>query len=335
MPKRNATALIRCVALALASSAVLTAAAGDPWLRADLPADPADNVTSPARVELGRTLFFDPRLSGTNTMSCATCHDPDKGWSDGRPVAVGDAGQPLARGTLSIMNSGFATILMWDGRAATLEAQALAPITATDEMNQPMPLLLQELRAVKGYIPLFEQAYPGEGITEATVAKALAAFQRSIVSGQSPFDRWRRGQPDAMSESAQRGFFLFRNKANCAVCHMDFNFTDDDFHNIGVRDVGAPDPGRSAVTRNPLHRSAFKTPGLRDVALTAPYMHNGLYATLDEVVEHYDRGGDSADNLSGHIKPLRLSTQDKADLVAFMHALTAPVAPIDRPRLPQ
>jgi cytochrome c peroxidase len=314
-------------ALAVLLAALCTlgawAAAQDAWLRPGAIPHPADNAPTEARVELGRTLFFDPRLSGTNQMSCATCHDPDKGWGDARPLAVGHDGRTLGRGSPTILNVAYSGVLMWDGRFATLEQQAIGPIVDPGEMNESMPRLVAELSAIPAYRERFAAAYPGEPIGEATIGKALAAFQRTVVSGESAFDRWRRGDRSALGDSARRGFDVFRVQGGCANCHMGFNFSDDDFHNIGVRDLGEPDPGRYAVTRNPKDRGAFKTPTLRDVALTAPYMRNGLYATLEEVVEHYVRGGDVKHNLSEQMEPRALTDQQKADLVAFMKSLTS------------
>jgi cytochrome c peroxidase len=336
-PWRHLRKLRAPVAIAAACAVSWAAAAQlDDWLRpADIP-QPAANASTPERVALGRALFFDPRLSGSNQMSCASCHNPALAWSDGRPVAVGDKGQPLQRATPSILNSAFQTALMWDGRAATLEQQAIMPISDADEMNQPLPALVQELAQIPGYRKLFEAAYPGQPIAPDTVALALAAFQRTVVSSDAPFDRFRRGDKTALSDSARRGFDVFRQKGNCAVCHMGFNFTDDDFHNIGVRDTGAPDLGRYALTKQPEHRGAFKTPTLRDVALTAPYMRNGLYTTLEEVVEHYNRGGDGLrETTSPHVVPLKLTAQEKADLVAFMQSLTGTGPVASAPELPR
>jgi cytochrome c peroxidase len=298
---------------------------------------PANNAPTEARVSLGKMLFFDPRLSGNNWVSCATCHNPALGWSDGLPVAIGTDMKALGRGTPTILNTAYNKILMWDGRKPTLEEQALGPIAADVEMNQSLPELVRELSAIPGYRRAFERAYPGEGITEATIGKALASFERTVVSTDAPFDRWRRGESGAVSESAKRGFDVFRGKANCAACHMGFNFTDDGFHNIGVkaREGEAEDLGRFAHRRVKVLRGAFKTPTLRDVALTAPYMRNGLYRTLEEVVDHYDRGGDVKENLSPNIRPLGLTPQEKADLVAFMRSLTGKPVQISIPILPQ
>jgi cytochrome c peroxidase len=315
---RRIRILMLCAALG--TPAVAGAEAGiDPWLRpAEVPA-PVDNVPTAERVRLGQMLFFDPRLSGSNWISCASCHNPARGWSDGLPTGFGHGMQRLGRNTPTILNAAYNPIQMWDGRKKTLEEQALGPMGAEAEMHQNLDAIVDELSAVSGYRQLFEQAYPGEGITTATIAKAIASFERTVVSGDSPFDRWRRGDVDAMSASAKAGFDLFTGKANCSACHSGWNFTDNGFHNIGLRD---DDPGRYAQLPLPSMRGAFKTPTLRDVALTAPYMHDGSYATLAEVVEHYDRGGDAREHLSPNMKPLQLSAAEKQALVDFMETLT-------------
>lgn len=296
---------------------------------------PADNTPTAARIALGKALFFDPRLSGSNTISCATCHNPGLGWSDGLPTGFGHGMAAMSRATPTLLNVAYGTIFMWDGRKKTLEEQALGPITTDVEMNQDLPSLIRKLEGIAGYRKMFESAYPGEGITGATIGKAIASFERTIVSTESPFDRWIRGDAKAVGPDVKRGFKVFEGKGKCAVCHQGFNFTDNGFHNIGVKDRGdKPDVGRFAQVPLPAMKGAFKTPTLRDVALTAPYMHNGIYKTLEEVVEHYDRGGDVKDNLSPEIKPLELTAQEKADLVAFMKALTGKPVNVAIPRLP-
>lgn len=339
---QSATALVVHGAKALASALAATvfcigAAGADPksYLRPPTVPAPADNQPTAARIALGKSLFFDPRLSGSNAMSCATCHNPALGWSDGLPTGLGYGMRILPRATPTLLNVGYGTIFMWDGRAKTLEEQALGPITTDVEMNQDLPSLIRKLEAISGYRRMFEQAYPGEGITGATIGKAIASFERTIVSSDSPFDRWIRGDARAVGPDVKRGFEIFEGKGRCAVCHRGFNFTDDGFHNIGVKDRGdVADPGRFAQRPLPLMKGAFKTPTLRDVSLTAPYMRNGIYKTLEEVVEHYDRGGDVKDNLSPEIRPLGLSAREKADLVAFMKALTGEPAQVVLPRLP-
>jgi len=327
---------IRTAAAALCLAlAPLPGLAEDPYLRPAAPPEPAHNKSTAERIALGKTLFFDPRLSGSNWISCASCHNPAMGWSDGLPTAIGDGMKTLNRATPTIVNTAYSPILMWDGRERGLEAQALGPITAGGEMNQDLPGLVRKLSRLPGYVAMFEKAYPGEGITDQTIGKAIAAYERTVLSGESPFDRWRRGDPKAVSASAKRGFQLFEGKANCAACHQGFNFTDNGFHNIGLKTIGKDeDLGRFAVRKVGMLRGAFKTPTLRDVELTAPYMHNGIYATLEEVIDHYDRGGDVTDNLAPDMKPLSLTAQEKADLVAFMRSLTGEQMQVVIPQLP-
>lgn len=310
-------------------------AARDRYLRPAAVPAPADNQVTPDRVQLGKALFFDPRLSGSNWISCATCHNPALGWSDGLATGWGHGMKKLGRATPTILNTAFNPIQMWDGRKSTLEDQALGPIETGAEMNQPLPELVAKLSNIQGYRSLFKKAYPSEELSATTIAKAIASFERTVVSTESPFDRWRMGDEGAISDSAKRGFATFTGKANCQACHSGFNFTDNGFHNIGVRNQGAEDVGRFAQRPVASLKGAFKTPTLRDVALTAPYMRNGAYRTLEEVVDHYDRGGDVKDNLSPEIKPLHLSAQEKADLVEFMKSLTGKPMQIALPQLPQ
>lgn len=337
MPARTSTrrfslplALLFCLLLIGA----VVANDSDPWLRPLNAPAPADNLPNEARVALGEMLFFDPRLSRKANMSCASCHNPSLGWSDGLPTATGFDMQTLARATPTIINAAFNPIQMWDGRKGTLEEQALGPIEAGGEMNMPLPEMVTRLKTIHGYAAKFEQAYPGMGISEVTVARAIASYERTVLSTESPFDRWRKGDAQAVSDSAKRGFELFTDKAKCAVCHMGYNFTDNGFHNIGVKDSAA-DVGRFAQRPLKSMRGAFKTPTLRDIALTGPYMRNGAYTTLMEVVEHYDRGGDDKTNLDINMTPLSLTATEKADLVAFMESLTGTPREVRVPQLPR
>jgi len=306
------------------------------WRLAAVPM-PKDNVSTPARVELGKALFFDPRLAGNGAMSCASCHNPSLGWSDGLKTAVGFGGAVLGRATPTIVNTGYNTQFMWDGRKKSLEDQALGPMQAADEMKTDFPELLERLRSIRGYVTLFQAAYPGEGISEATIAKAIAAFERTVVSKNSAFDRWVAGDAGAMTASQKRGFKVFvdAGKGNCATCHSGPNFTDNGFHNIGIQSNGAPDLGRFNIRKVASMKGAFKTPTLRDIELTAPYFRDGSAATLRAVIDHYDRGGDDHSNLSADIKPLRLAEQDKVDLEAFMRALTGKRSSFVAPDLPR
>jgi cytochrome c peroxidase len=294
---------------------------------------PAGNSITPARVDLGKMLFFDPRLSHSNRMSCGTCHNPSLGWSDGLPTALGDDMQALPRATPSIANVAFNQLQMWDGRFKTLEDQVKGPITSPTEMNGSLEEILTKMKALPGYVEAFDKAYPGEGVTADTIAKAIASFERTVVSRDSPFDDWLQGNEDTVSPGAKRGFAIFTGKANCVACHMGPNFTDRGFHNIGVKD--SVDQGRFAKVPVRVLKGAFKTPSLRDVALTAPYMHNGSYRTLEEVIDLYDRGGDDRANLDPNLKPLNLSAQEKSDLVEFLRSLTGRQQTVVVPHLPQ
>ena len=332
--------MLRHTLFAVATLCALTALSAaatshDEWRRPAQPPTPVDNALTPERVELGRALFFDTRLSAKSSMSCASCHNPSLGWSDGRPTAVGHDMKILGRATPTIVNSAFNHLQMWDGRMGSLEAQALGPFGA-DEQNLPLDELERRVRSIAGYAPMFARAYPGEAISRDTIAKAIASFERTILSEDSAFDRWVAGDARALSASAQRGFEVFKGKGNCALCHQGFNFTDNGFHNIGLSSAsGEPDLGRFAHRKVAVLKGAFKTPTLRDIALTAPYMHNGVYTTLEEVIEHYARGGDVKENLSPNMKPLDLSAQDKRDLVEFMRALTSAPRVVSVPALPR
>jgi len=294
---------------------------------------PANNKMTPERIELGKILFFDPRLSGSKWISCATCHNPVMGWSDGLPTAIGHGMKKLGRSTPTILNTAYQNRQFWDGRARTLEQQALGPIQAEPEMSGNLENLTKELAAIPEYREMFESSYPGEGITKDTIAKAIASYERTVVSNDSPFDRWLKGESGAMSEAAIRGFELFKGKANCAACHSGFNFSDRGFHNIGLPDNN--DAGRYAIIPVEVLKGAFKTPTLRDISLTAPYMHNGQYKTLQEVVDHYNSGGNkNMGNLDPNMKPLNLTDQEKKDLVIFLKSLTGDPVKVVLPQVP-
>ncbi|HEU4852645.1 MAG TPA: cytochrome c peroxidase [Telluria sp.] len=297
-------------------------------------AEPADNIANPARVELGKTLFFDPRLSGNGTVSCASCHNPGLGWSDGQKKSVGINGQRLGRASPTIVNVAFNTQFMWDGRARSIEDQALGPMLSREEMSTDMEHMKFMLGSLKGYRALFEKAYPGEPVSEQTVAKAIAAFERSVVSRDSRFDKWVGGDRRAISQQEWRGFQLFKGKANCAACHSGPNFTDNGFHNIGLAQDG--DVGRYKLRALPSMKGAFKTPTLRDIALTGPYFRDGSATTLRAVVEHYNSGGlqPAPANLSPEVRPLKLTESEIGDLVAFMKTLNGRHVPTTVPVLP-
>ena len=289
---------------------------------------------SEAEVALGRRLFFETALSANGEISCATCHTPDRGFGDGRQFSTRVAGKPLKRHTPHLFNLAWNRTFFWDGRATSLEQQALEPIRSADEMGLPGDAAEDRLRAIPAYVELFEAVYPRSGVTMKNLAKALAAFERTIVSVDSPFDRFQAGDRTAMSESALRGRDLFFGRAKCSTCHSGPNFTDGQFHNTGVV---SNDQGRAAFDRvgefqmrpYPFFqmRQAFKTPGLRNVALTAPYQHDGSEETLRQVVKFYNAGGRDLKSYGKalDIKPLGLSEVEVADLVQFLEALTSPL----------
>ncbi|MGH9750107.1 MAG: cytochrome-c peroxidase [Candidatus Polarisedimenticolia bacterium] len=300
---------------------------------------PESNPMSPAKVELGRKLYFDPRLSASKDISCATCHDPDKGFSDARPVSLGIGAQAGGRNAPTVINRLFSAEQFWDGRAADLEAQALGPIQNPIEMGHTLPAMIQDLQALQGYATEFQTAFGSPGINADRVAMAIAAYERTVVAGNAPFDRHQAGEAGAMSESAVRGMALFNDaqRANCVTCHAGFNFTDESYHNLGVgMDREFADLGRFTVTKVETDRGAFKTPTLRNLTQTGPYMHDGSETSLQAVIDFYDKGGVRNPWLSAEIRPLNLSPQEKADLAAFLEALTGEVRGKERPgSLPQ
>jgi cytochrome c peroxidase len=294
---------------------------------------PAGNLYSKDRDLLGKTLFFDPRLSQSGSISCASCHNPGFSWGDGLGRGVGTGMKQLGRRSPTILNAAWSDLLFWDGRADSLEMQALGPIASQPEMNMPLDAVVKVLQGIPEYETLFGAAYPGEPIDEKTVARAIATFERTVVSGQAPFDRWISGDESAINEGAKRGFDLFNGKAGCVQCHSEWNFTDNGFHDVGLDDN---DRGRGA--RLPLEgmQFAFKTPTLRSVDRRAPYMHEGNEQTLAEVIDLYDRGGDARrKSLSPEIVPLHLTAQEKTDLLAFLRTLTGVDKPVELPILPR
>lgn len=292
---------------------------------------PADNPYTLEKAVLGKMLFFDTRLSRDRNLSCASCHNPSFGWEVPFDKAIGAGGKPLGRHAPTALNQAWSRNLFWDGRAPTLEAQARGPIEAGVEMDLPMATAVSRLKEVEGYRRAFAKAFPNEGITETNVLRAIATFERTIVTGDTPFDRWLRGDAKAMSDSAQRGFEIFTGRGNCSACHTGWNFTDDKFHDIGLP---TSDKGRMEVSKNKADQHAFKTPGLREIAARAPYMHHGGVATLEAVVAHYASGGERRPSLSPLMKPVKLDAQDQQDLVAFMRSLSSPQATLAMPNLP-
>ena len=281
---------------------------------------PSNNPYSEAKATLGRKLFFDTRLSGKNTIACASCHIPVLAWEDGREKAIGEDGEMLNRHTPTLWNLAWGEFFFWDGRAASLEEQALLPIQAALEMNQPLEALVASLQRLPEYRQGFAAAFSeNPNITSETIAKALATFERTLVSPETPFDRWIAGDEKAISEAAQRGFMLFNTKANCAACHSGWAFTDHAFHDIGL---SGNDKGRGAVLALSEVAHAFKTPTLRDITRRAPYMHDGSLPTLKAVIAHYNGGFRQRPTLSADLQAIALSTEEKAELLAFLETLT-------------
>jgi cytochrome c peroxidase len=294
---------------------------------------PEGNPYSKAKFELGRMLYFDNRLSRTGTHACATCHNPALSWSNDLPRGVGYEQATLPWRVPTLLNVAWTPRLGWDGHFRNLEAVAFGPISAPNNMNMPEKLLIERLSAIPGYVKTFDAAF-GEGeITKRKIEMAIATFERSIVATEAPFDRWIKGDEGAINAAAKRGFDLFNNKAHCVGCHNSWAFTDASFHDIGTAkgdDIGR---GKQFPTSIKL-RYAFKTPTLRDVTRRAPYMHDGSVATLEEVVDLYDRGGIDRPSRSDQIFPLKLTKDEKADLIAFLHTLSGEPEQVRIPTLP-
>lgn len=327
----------------LATSQATNQASADEAYELQIPAGlppmaiPKDNPLTAAKVELGKQLYFDPRLSRDNTVSCATCHDPEKGWSNGAAFATGVRGQVGGRSAPTIINAGYNYFQFWDGRAQHVEGQALGPIQNPIEMDLTLPELVEKLNGIAGYREQFQKVF-GSDATESSIAQAIGAFERTVLSGDAPYDRFKAGDMGALSEAAQRGMKVFFNAAQCSACHSGPNFTDGAFHNIGVGiDQPEPDLGRFAHSNQEGDKGSFKTPTLREIARTAPYMHDGSLATLEDVVNYYDKGGTPNPQLDEEIYPLKLTPEQKADLVTFLkEGLSSASYPaIKPPKLPE
>lgn len=272
---------------------------------------PEGNPITPEKIELGRRLFADPRLSRDNTIACTSCHDPARAFTKPEAVSPGVAGRHGRRNAPTVLNRAWGRVFFWDGRALTLEEQVLKPIADPDEMDLP------EAEAAKRV-----------GLPVQELANALATYLRSLMSGDAPYDRYDKGERDILSPEEKNGLRVFRGRGNCMVCHNGPNLTDEKFHNTGVTWVPADgrsgaagrflDEGAGAISGAPAERGAFKTPTLREVGRTSPYMHDGSFATLEEVVEFYDRGGRPNPSLDPDVHELRLPDKDKRDLVAFL-----------------
>jgi cytochrome c peroxidase len=321
---------------------------------------PSDNPMTQARIELGRMLFMDRRLSHNNTLSCAMCHVPEQGFTSNElGTAVGLEGQTVRRNAPTVYNVAYVEQLFHDGREFSLENQVWGPLLAANEMGNPsIGYVIEKIKVLPEYAGRFEQAFAGRGPDVLTVGQALAAYQRTLISANSRFDRWHYGkEPNALTDQEQAGFRLFSGKAGCSACHAagekNALFSDNRFHNTGIGYAHSmalpkthrvqlapgkfvevedkaldsferplPDVGRYEVTLDPADSWAYRTPGLRNVALTAPYMHDGSLATLEEVVEFYDRGGIDNPQKDPLLKPLGLSTTEKQSLAAFLRSLT-------------
>lgn len=282
-----------------------------------------------AEVALGATLFFDPRLSQTQTESCASCHDPERGLGDGLARSRGVMGNVVARNAPHLYNLAWTPLLFWDGRAASLEEQAVGPIQSPGEMAMPLPALLARLNGVPGYRTAFAAAYGPGPATKESLAAALAAFERTLIVRDTPYDRWQAGDDRAMAAPAKRGLTLFLGKADCIACHSGPNLSDGSFHRIGV---SGNDRGRAAIVAGSASEGAFKTPGLRNTRSTAPYFHDGSAPTLEEVLRFYNRGGDAL-TTEPLVRKLGLSDPEIDDVIAFLDALSQPL-PVTKPALP-
>lgn len=284
---------------------------------------------TPERVRLGRWLFYDKRLSADGNIACSTCHRPEHAFSEPTAHSTGIRGQEGGRKAPKIVNLAWTLYphFFWDGRAASLEDQALGPIANPIEMGNTHEAMIATLSRIAAYRPYFAQAFGSDEINKDRVAKAIADYERTLLSGNSPWDRWRVNRDEsAVSAEVKQGHELFFGKAGCNQCHLGDSLTDSNFHNIGIgwnaRTRKFKDEGRSVISKNPDHLGAFKTPGLRDVALHAPYMHDGSMATLLETVQHYTKGGNANPNLDPKIQKLPLTPAEEQALVAFMEALT-------------
>jgi len=306
---------------------------------------PPDNPQTPAKILLGKQLYFDTRLSKDNTVSCATCHNPAMGWSDAGPTSVGIKGQHGGRRAPPVSNAAYLPLQFWDGRAPSLEEQAKGPIANPIEMGNTHEVMIRTVTDIPGYVEEFKAVFGPVPLTVDLVAQAIASFERTVVTTDSPFDRYVKGDEAALTEQEKMGLEIFNGKGHCSACHWGPNFTDGRFHNLGVKpqDPAKPDLGRYEITKDPRDKGAFKTPIVRDAALRAPYLHDGSEKTLESLVDFYNRGGDTDDpNLDPLIVPLDLSQAEKDALVAFMkHAMTstnpevANVKPIPPSELPK
>lgn len=297
---------------------------------------PASNPQTAAKVELGKMLFFDPRLSANDHWACSTCHSPSFGYGDGLPRSLGFGDEKeLGRHSPTIINVAYNSSQFWDGRAATMEDQAVGPIVASREMNSNPQQMIGEITDIPFYNTKFKEVFGGPPNMK-NVGMAIAAFERTIVTGESKFDKYAKGDKKILTEQEKRGLILFVSKAACTQCHNGPNFTDSSFHNLGVPQEGpnAVDLGRFEVTKDPKDKGAFKVPGLRSIAMSPPYMHTGVFGTLEEVVKFYNQGGGASPDKSPKILKLNMNDAEQQDLVAFLKTLTGELPEVIPPQLP-
>ncbi len=297
---------------------------------------PPTNLNYKTKITLGEQLYFDGRLSKNNAISCAFCHTPGLGFADPKQTSIGVGGKIGGRQSPTVYNTAFNPVQFWDGRASSLEEQAIGPIENPVEMAETHENVVKKLSQIKGYVEQFQTVF-GTGVSVQGIGEAIAAYERTIISTDSAFDQFVLGDETAMTTEAQRGMATFKGKGRCILCHNDSNFTDNQFHNLGVPQVGPmkEDLGRFYVTQRDEDRAAFKTPTLRSIIETAPYMHDGAFNTLEEVIEFYNEGGGKNSHLSPLMKPLNLNEQEKTDLIAFLQALTGKEIPFEFPTLPE
>ncbi len=314
----------------------------------ETPPFPEHNPHSEAKEELGKQLFFDPRLSRSEQVACASCHDPDLNWADGRRHAFGHNRRQGERNTPSVGNSAWSEHFFWDGRAATLEQQARASLTNPVEMNSDPAAMADRIQALGGYRKQFEAVFSDPEVTPGRIVKAISTYVRTITSRSSDFDDFMRGDRDAMNRNEIKGLHLFRTRAGCMNCHHGKTFSDNDFHNIGLHYFGRKheDLGRYRVTGDPEDVGAFKTPGLRDVVHTGPWMHNGIFPTLRGILNMYNHGGARPEprpafeddplfpETSDLLEPLELTDPELRQIEAFLHSISRRARHIDAAALP-